>query len=136
MLLLSGQPFQPNKERGLYKSLDGGKTWENILFISNKIGIVDIEISPDNPNIIYAASWRGERKPWTIISGSEEGGIYKSLDAGKTWQKLKKGLPKGLIGKIDLATTAADPKRVYALIEAENGQGGVYTSYDRGKNFK
>ena len=63
-----GQPFQPNEERGLYKSLDGGKTWENILFISNKIGIVDVEISPDNPNVIYAASWRGERKPWTIIS--------------------------------------------------------------------
>ena len=130
-----GQPFQPNEERGLYKSLDGGKTWENILFISNKIGIVDIEISPDNPNIIYAASWRGERKPWTIISGSEEGGIYKSLDAGKTWKKLKKGLPKGLVGKIDLATTAADPDRLYALIEAEKGKGGVYTSYDRGKNF-
>ena len=70
-----GQPFQPNEERGLYKSLDGGKTWENILFISNKIGIVDVEISPDNPNVIYAASWRGESKPWTIISGSEEGGI-------------------------------------------------------------
>ena len=92
MLLLSGN-FQPNEERGLYKSLDGGKTWENILFISNKIGIVDIEISPDNPNIIYAASWRGERKPWTIISGSEEGGI-QIADAGKTWQKLKKGFLK------------------------------------------
>ena len=96
-----GQPFQPNEERGLYKSLDGGKTWENILFISNKIGIVDVEISPDNPNVIYAASWRGERKPWTIISGSEKGGIYKSTDEGKTWIKLKKGLPEGNIGKID-----------------------------------
>ena len=70
-------------------------------------------------------SWRGERKPWTIISGSKEGGIYKSLDAGKTWKKLKKRLPKGKVGKIDIATTAADPDRIYALIESENVKGCV-----------
>ena len=131
-----GQPFKSNKERGVYKTIDGGKTWKKILFISNKIGIVDIEFSPDNPNTIYAASWQVNRKPWTIISGSEKGGIYKSIDEGKTWIKLEKGLPNGNIGKIDLAVSKSDPERLYALIEADNNKGGVYVSYDRGDEFK
>ena len=131
-----GQPFKSNKERGVYKTIDGGKTWKKILFISNKIGIVDIEFSPDNPNTIYAASWEVNRKPWTIISGSEKGGIYKSIDEGKTWVKLEKGLPNGNIGKIDLAVSKSDPERLYALIEADNNKGGVYVSYDRGDEFK
>ena len=131
-----GQPFSPNKERGLFKTIDGGKTWKKILYISDKIGIVDIEFSPENPDIIYAASWEVNRKPWSIISGSKDGGIYKSMDAGKNWIKLSKGLPKGNIGKIDLAVSSADPKRLYALIEADQGQGGVYVSYDMGLSFK
>ncbi len=131
-----GQPFKPNKERGIYKTTDGGKTWKKIFFISEKIGIVDLEFSPDNPNTIYAASWEVNRKPWTIISGSEKGGIYKSTDEGKTWIKLKKGLPEGNIGKIDLAVSKSDPDRLYVLLEADNNKGGVYVSYDRGKKFK
>ena len=98
---------------------------------SNKIGIVDIEFSPDNPNTIYAASWEVNRKPWTIISGSEKGGIYKSIDEGKTWVKLEKGLPNGNIGKIDLGVSKSDPERLYALIEADNNKGGVYVSYNK-----
>ena len=124
-----GQPFKSNSERGLYKTIDGGKTWNKILFISDKIGIVDIEFSPENPDIIYAASWEVERKPWTILSGSKDGGIYKSINAGKSWVKLSKGLPNGNIGKIDLAVTPADPHRLYALIEADQGKGGAYVSY-------
>ena len=96
----------------------------------------DIEFSPENPNIIYAASWEVNRKPWTIVSGSKDGGIYKSIDAGKNWIKLSKGLPNGNIGKIDLAVTPADPHRLYALVEAEKGQGGVYVSYNKGSQFK
>ena len=131
-----GQPFQKNKERGLYKTIDGGKSWKKILFISDSIGIVDVELAPDNSNIIYAASWRAERKPWTIISGSLNGGIYKSVDAGNTWMKLSDGLPKGYIGKIDLAVSKEDPNKLYAMIEASDGKGGIYRSVDRGKSFK
>lgn len=131
-----GQAFQPNSERGLYKTTDGGKTWDKILFISDQIGIVDFEFSPENPDIIYAASWEVDRKPWTILSGSDAGGIYKSVDGGENWIKLSEGLPNGKIGKIDLAVSPADPNRLYALIEADKGQGGVYISYDKGTHFK
>ena len=137
-----GQAFAPNKERGLYKSTDGGKTWKQSLFISDKIGIVDMEFAPDNPNIIYAAAWKAERKPWTIISGGmKEGGIYKSTDGGENWTKLENGLPQGLIGKIDLTVSTAKPNRVYALVEApeeenEAGRGGLYRSDDYGANFE
>ena len=131
-----GQPFNSNSERGIFKTTDGGKTWNKTLFISDKIGIVDIEFSPENPDIIYAASWEVDRKPWTIISGSKDGGIYKSIDAGESWVKLSRGLPKGNIGKIDLAVTPADPHRLYALIEADQGEGGVYISYNEGSQFK
>ena len=130
-----GQPFKQNAERGLFKSIDGGKNWKKILYISDKIGIVDMEFSPDDPNTIYAASWEVNRKPWTIMSGSKDGGIYKSVDGGQSWTKLFKGLPKGNIGKIDLATSPADTNRLYALIEAGEGQGGVYVSYDKGSSF-
>ena len=130
-----GQPFKQNTERGLFKSIDGGKNWKKILYISDKIGIVDMEFSPDDPNTIYAASWEVNRKPWTIMSGSKDGGIYKSVDGGQSWTKLFKGLPKGNIGKIDLATSPADTNRLYALIEAGDGQGGVYVSYDKGSSF-
>ena len=130
-----GQPFKQNTERGLFKSIDGGKNWKKILYISDKIGIVDMEFSPDDPNTIYAASWEVNRKPWSIMSGSKDGGIYKSVDGGQSWTKLFKGLPKGNIGKIDLATSPADTNRLYALIEAGEGQGGVYVSYDKGSSF-
>ena len=131
-----GQPFQKNEERGLYKTIDGGKSWKKILFLSDSIGIVDVELAPDNSNIIYAASWRAERKPWTIISGSLNGGIYKSVDAGNTWMKLSDGLPNGYIGKIDLAVSKEDPNKLYAMIEASDGKGGIYRSVDRGKSFE
>ena len=116
--------------------MDGGNSWNKILFISDKTGIVDIEFSPENPDIIYAASWKVERKPWTIISGSEEGTIYKSVDGGKSWNSISNGLPNGIVGKIDLAVSPADPDRLYAVIEADKGQGGVYVSYNKGESFK
>ena len=132
-----GHPFGPNKERGVYRSEDGGETWTNVLFVSDSTGAIDLEMSPDNPSEIYAAMWRGERKPWTIISGAaSEDGIYKSTDGGDTWTKLENGLPQGLIGKIDLSISPADPDRVYALVEAPEPKEGLYRSDDRGRTFR
>lgn len=132
-----GQAFQRNAERGVYKTTDGGKTWNQVLFHSDSIGAVDLEFSPDNPEIVYATLWRAERKPWTIISGSTEGGIYKSTDGGNTWAKKTEGLPTGLIGKIDLAVTPADPDIVYALVEAApDDVRGLYKSTDKGESFE
>ncbi len=130
-----GNAFAPNDARGIYKTMDGGKNWNKVLYLSDTIGFSDLELHPGNSNIVYAGSWRVDRKPWTIISGSEEGGIFRSLDGGITWLKLNIGLPKGLIGKIDLATSPAAPDRIYALIEADQSQGGVYLSEDKGESW-
>ncbi len=130
-----GNPFGKNSERGVFKTSDGGKTWEKVLFISDKTGACDLEICPDNPDIVYASVWTVDRKPWTIISGSEEGGVYKSSDGGENWARLENGLPKGIIGKSDLAVCMASPSFLYVLMEAENGQNGLYFSEDYGENF-
>ncbi len=130
-----GNPFKPTPERGVYRTRDGGSTWQNVLFVSDSSGVSDLEFAPDDPNTIYATSWRGERKPWTIISGAREGGVYRSNDGGDTWEHLTNGLPMGLRGKADLAVSAADPNRVYVLIEAPEDEGGVYRSDDRGDSW-
>jgi len=129
-----GNPFKPNSERGVYRTRDGGQTWQRVLFISDSTGAVDLELQPGHPNVVYAAMWRAERKPWTIISGAREGGIYKSVDDGDTWTRLTNGLPNGLVGKADLAVSAAKPDRLYVLIEAKPGS-GLYRSDDAGKTF-
>ena len=131
-----GQPFKNNQERGLYKSVDGGKSWDNILYLSDSIGIVDVEFAPDDPNTLYAASWRAERKPWTIISGSTNGGAFKSVDAGKTWNKIDLGFESKYIGKIDFAVSKSNPDRLFVMVEASEGKGGLYKSEDRGKSFE
>ena len=133
-----GNAFKSNPERGIYKTTDGGKNWEKVLFISDEVGFADLEFLPNNPDIVYAAAWKAERKPWTIISGGEndEGGIYKSINGGKDWEKLENGLPKGLIGKIDLAVSAVDSSILYAIIEAPGKEGGLYKSVNQGKSFK
>jgi len=92
-----GNPFIPNKERGVFKTTDGGKTWKNVLQVSNELGAADLELQPGNPNVVFASIWHGQRKPWTIISGSMDGGIYKSTDGGDTWNKLGGGLPHELL---------------------------------------
>jgi len=131
-----GQAFQPSPDRGVYRTLDGGETWEQVLFVADTIGVVDLEFAPGNPEIIYASMWRAERKPWTIVSGGyQAGGIYRSIDGGTSWKKITRGLPKGLIGKIDLAVSPDDPSRVYAVVEAPEGEGGLYRSDDRGESF-
>jgi photosystem II stability/assembly factor-like uncharacterized protein len=132
-----GNPFAPNAERGIFKTKDGGKSWEKVLYLSDKIGFADVEFLPHNPEILFATAWKAERKPWTIISGGaqEEGGIYKSIDGGASWEKVSKGLPQGLIGKIDVAVCPADSRIVYALVEAPQKQGGLYKSVDQGESY-
>jgi len=130
-----GNPFKPNSERGVFKTSDGGKTWRKVLFVSDSTGAADVEINPANPDIVYAWMWRGERKPWTIISGAREGGFYKSTDGGEHFTKITSGLPTDVIGKANLAVTAANPNRIYALVEAKPG-GGLYRSEDAGQSWK
>jgi len=131
-----GNPFKPNPERGVYRSRDGGASWEQVLFVSDSTGAVDLEFAPDDPSTIYASMWRGERKPWTIISGGLEGGVYRSTDGGDSWEQATEGLPTGLRGKSDLAVSPADPDRVYVLMEAPADSGGVYRSDDRGVTWR
>jgi photosystem II stability/assembly factor-like uncharacterized protein len=132
-----GNAFKDSSERGIYKTTNGGQSWEKVLFVSESVGFADLELLPGNPNIVYAAAWKGQRKPWTIISGGDttEGGIYKSINAGKDWVKLSDGLPQGLIGKIDLAVSPVDSSILYAVIEAPGEEGGLYKSVNQGKSF-
>ncbi len=129
-----GHAFGANEERGVFRSNDGGKTWEHVLALSDTTGAVALTLNPHNPREIYAGMWRAERKPWSLISGGDQGGIYKSNDGGDTWKKLGGGLPKGLVGKVGVTVSPANPDRVWAILEAEP-DGGVYRSDDAGKTW-
>jgi len=129
-----GDAFKSNAERGVFKTTDGGQTWRKVLFVADNVGAMDVELQPGNPNVVYAWMSHLERKPWTIISGSRDGGFYKSTDGGEHFTKVTTGLPNELIGKANLAVTAAKPNRIYALIEAKPG-GGLYRSDDAGQSW-
>ncbi|MCC7242676.1 MAG: hypothetical protein IT180_12175, partial [Acidobacteria bacterium] len=133
-----GSPFGPNAERGIFKTSDGGKSWKKTLFVNNETGGRDIEVDWDNPDILYAAMYKGFRKGWDIISGgpASEGGIYKSTDGGETWKHLTAGLPTDLIGKIDIDIARSNPKVLYAMVEALGAQGGLYRSDDAGESWR
>jgi photosystem II stability/assembly factor-like uncharacterized protein len=130
-----GSAFGPNPERGVYRSTDGGATWERTLFVSDRAGAVDLALDPHNPRVLYAATWEGARKAWTIVSGGPGSGLHKSVDEGDTWKPLTKGLPEGVKGKIGLAVSPVRPERVYALVEAAEGA-GLYRSDDAGETFE
>ncbi|MFW6089172.1 MAG: WD40/YVTN/BNR-like repeat-containing protein [Gemmatimonadota bacterium] len=130
-----GNPFGKNEERGVYRSEDGGETWENILFANDSTGAVDLAMNPHNPREIYAGMWRAQRKPWTMISGGPEGGVYKTTDGGDNWEKLGGGLPEGVVGKVGVTVSGGDPDRVWAIIEHEP-DGGVYRSDDAGESWQ
>ena len=130
-----GHPFGRNEERGVFRSRDGGATWENVLFLSDSTGAVALAMDPSNPRVLYAGMWRAERKPWTLISGGAEGGVYKSVDGGDTWRKLAGGLPEGVVGKVGLAVSPANPQRVWAMVEARPGN-GLYRSDDGGETWE
>ncbi len=130
-----GHPFGPNPERGVYRTQNGGADWEKVLSVSDSTGAVDLALNPANPRIIYAGLWRAERKPWTMISGAKEGGVYRSSDSGDHWTRLEGGLPDGLVGKTAITVSPANPDRVWVLIEAPEGKGGVYRSDDGGETW-
>ena len=131
-----GPLWGPGGDRGLYKSTDGGKNWKAVLTISENTGVVDVAIDPSNPDIVYAAAYQRRRHVFTLIDGGPESAIYKSTDAGATWNKVKSGLPTVDMGRIGLAVSAADPNVVYATIEASDGKGGIFRSNDRGATWE
>jgi len=130
-----GHIFGPSEERGIYRSEDGGATWERVHFISDRTGFVDLSMDMTNPRVLYAAAWSAERKPWAMLSGSEDGGLFKTTDGGDTWTRLEGGLPTGMVGRIAVAVSPANPNRVWALLEAEGERGGVYRSEDAGASW-
>jgi photosystem II stability/assembly factor-like uncharacterized protein len=131
-----GPLWSAGGERGLYKTTDGGKSWKRVLFVSDDTGVTDLVMDPRNPDVLYAAAYQRRRHVWTIIDGGPEAAIYKSRDAGTTWQKLTNGLPKEDMGRIGLAVSPADPDMVYATIEAARGASGFYRSRDAGANWE
>jgi len=131
-----GPLWNPGGDRGLYKTTDGGKTWKAVLTISENTGVTDVVLGPSNPDTLYAASYQRRRHVYTLINGGPESAIYKSTDAGATWTKLTKGLPKEHMGRIGLAIPRQSPKTVYAIIEAARKSGGFFRSQDGGGNFE
>lgn len=129
-----GTVHGPNNERGVYKSTDGGASWTRVLYINDSTGISSLQMDMNNPRILYAASWEHRRYPWTVVSGGPGSGIWKSTDEGKTWERLKTGLPEKM-GKIGLAVSRANPERVYAIIETDRPKAGLYRSDDGGKTW-
>ncbi|MBK7705833.1 MAG: hypothetical protein IPJ30_08620 [Acidobacteria bacterium] len=128
-----GHAFGKNDERGVFMTTDGGKSWTKTLYIDTEHGASDLDIDPNNPNVLYAGMWRFERKPWTFTSGGDKGGVFRSLDGGRSWNKLSNGLPKA-IGRIGLAVAPSNGDVVYAILEAKEGT--VYRSDDKGETFR
>ncbi len=130
-----GHVWGPNEQRGVFRSKDGGRTWEKILFRSDKAGASDLIIDPTNPNNLYAGIWEVHRKPWTLESGGSGSGIFKSSDGGDSWTEITRnpGLPKGMIGIVGITVSPANPDRLWAIVEAEDG--GVFRSDNGGKNW-
>ncbi|MGB6000313.1 MAG: glycosyl hydrolase, partial [Thermoanaerobaculia bacterium] len=129
-----GSFWGPNEERGVFRSTDGGATWEKVLYLDDKHGVSDMDIDPTNPNILFAGLWHFDRKPWTHTTGSEEGGVWKSVDGGDTWERLEEGLPEGVVGRIGVKIAPSNPEVVYVI--AESDEGTLFRSDNRGKEFK
>jgi photosystem II stability/assembly factor-like uncharacterized protein len=131
-----GHPFGRNAERGVFRSRDGGQTWQKVLYRDDHSGAVDLAIDPHNPQVLFAAIWDVNRTPWSLTSGGAGSGLFKSADGGDHWTEITRnpGMPSGVIGKIGVAVSGADPNRVYAIVENDNG--GVFVSDDAGATWK
>ena len=129
-----GHAFGPNQERGIFRTTDGGKTWTKVLSKDENTGGIDVVFDPHNSNVVFAALWQARRQPWFFSSGGPGSGLYRSEDGGATWKRLEgNGLPDGILGRIGITVSGADPNRVYAIIEAK--EGGIYRSEDGGQKW-
>ncbi|TSA26503.1 MAG: glycosyl hydrolase [Ignavibacteriales bacterium] len=130
-----GHLYGPNSMRGIFRSKDGGKNWEKVLFVNDEVGTIDLNMDPTNSRILFTSMWKVKRTPYSLESGGEGSSLWKSIDGGTTWKNISsnKGLPKGTLGIIGVSVPKADPRRVYAIIEAE--EGGVFRSDDGGENW-
>ncbi|HUO33520.1 MAG TPA: hypothetical protein VMU43_00870 [Candidatus Acidoferrum sp.] len=129
-----GHAYGSNEERGIFRTTDGGATWQKVLYVDDKTGGIDVVFDPNNPNTLFAAMWQAVRTPWSLSSGGPGSGLYRSTDGGNTWKKLEgHGLPEGLLGRIGVSVSGADSTRVYALVEAKDG--GVFRSDDGGDSW-
>ena len=127
-----GHLWGPNPERGVFRTRDGGKTWDRCLYVDENTGVVDIDLE-DNGRVLYAAAFQRQRKPWGYIGGGPQAGVFRSLDGGDTWERLQNGLPGGNVGRIGLAIAPSRPNTVYAIVEHKNG--GLFRSDDRGRTW-
>src|SRR5688572_22577610 len=130
----TGRLWSPSEERGVYKTADGGKTWERVLFVDSDTGCSDLALDPQEPSVLYAGMWQFRRYPDFFKSGGKGSGLYKSSDAGKTWKKVASGLPKGELGRIAVAASPSRPSTVYAVVEAKKT--ALYRSDDAGESFR
>ena len=134
-----GHAFGPNPERGVFRTTDGGQTWEKVLYVSDRAGAVDLALDVTNPRILYATIWQVHRHFWELVSGGPDSGLWKSTDGGDTWTNISraKGLPReGILGKMGVTISPANPDRVWAIIEAKEDQAGVYRSDDGGQTWQ
>ena len=131
-----GDIYKPTKERGIYKSTDGGDTWKQVLFVNEQAGAVDLTFDPNNPRILYASTWRAQRTPYSLSSGGEGSALWKSTDSGETWNEISKneGFPKDTLGIIGVAVSPKNSERVWAIVENKE-KGGLYRSEDGGKKW-
>ena len=130
-----GHPFGPNAERGVFRSTDGGRNWDKVLYRNDRTGAVDLVLDPNDPQVLYASLWEVYRRPWRLWSGGEGSGLFKSTDGGESWTELtgNRGFPQGVLGKIAITVSGADSRRVWANVEAE--EGGLYMSDDGGESW-
>ncbi len=131
-----GAIFNDSEERGVYKTTDGGKTWRRVLYRNARAGAIDLALDPSNPDVLYAALWDVRRTPWSLESGGPGSGLFQSIDGGETWTEMTRnpGLPKGIVGRIGVTVSGANPDRVWAQIEAEDG--GLFRSDDAGRTWR
>jgi len=132
----TGPLWSSGGDRGLYKTTDGGASWEKVLEVSEHTGINEVHMDPQNPDVLYATAHQRRRRQWTYLGGGPESGIYKSTDAGVSWEKINKGLPGGDKGRIGMSISPANPEVIYAIVEAKSGQGGFYKSTNRGASWE